>query len=506
MMNYHSDLSGLMEHIGAELVNQGSDSPINCTGLTEDSRKVKEGELFIARPGLDSDGRRYVHQAVAKGASAVLVEAQHLEQFVQTSETEVPVYKVKNLASLLGTLADKYYGSPSKELTIVGVTGTNGKTSCSQISGRILAQLGYSAAIMGTMGNGIVDQLDETSNTTMDAITVHRYLAQFRDDGVQFVIMEVSSHALVQGRVSKVRFDAAVLTNLSRDHLDYHGDMSSYAAAKKQLFLWPDLKSVIVNSDDSVGSDILSDNQVTAQKYSYSITAINAGADDHSVYTEAVDFKDEGIFADLRTPWGNADLKTSLIGQFNLSNCLAVVTLLGALGIELDNVIDGVARLKPVEGRMECFGGQNKPMAVVDYAHTPDALKHALRALRPHTNHRLWCVFGCGGDRDRGKRPQMAAIAEEYADYIVLTSDNPRSEDVTDIINEMRAGLQNPTACIVEPDRKLAIESVMNKSVIGDVVLLAGKGHEQYQHVGMEKLPHSDIEIVTNALEKGNWS
>jgi UDP-N-acetylmuramoyl-L-alanyl-D-glutamate--2,6-diaminopimelate ligase len=263
---------------------------------------------------------------------------------------------------------------------------------------------------------------------------------------------------------------------------------------------------MVVNSDDSIGSEMLADKTMSAEKYSYSITAINATDNEHSVYTESVEFQDEGIACDVVSPWGPVRLRTTLIGQFNLSNCLAVFTLLGALGIDHDSAIDELAKLKPVAGRMECFGGQDKPMVVVDYAHTPDALKHALQALRPHTQHHLWVVFGCGGDRDRGKRPQMAAIAEEYADVVVLTSDNPRSETLIDIIDEMRQGLSDPTACTVELNRAHAIKVTMSRAVIGDVILVAGKGHEQYQQVGQEKLPHSDITCVVEGLEKGKWS
>ena len=505
MMTYSADLAQLMDSINAENVNTTAPGKVVIYGMTEDSRQIEKGDLFIARPGLESDGRRYIHQAVSKGASAVLVEAHEQEQFFQITSTDVPVYVVNNLHTELGKLADYFFNKPSAELTVVGITGTNGKTSCTQISARLLGALGYKVAIMGTMGNGPVDALEDTTNTTIDALSIHRYLAQFRDDDYDYVIMEVSSHALAQGRVNQVRFHAAIFTNLTRDHLDYHGDMGSYAEAKKVLFSWPELKLMVVNSDDSVGVEILEDAGLDAEKYSFSITAINARDAKQSVFTEAVEFGDEGIAADVNSPWGAFELKTSLIGQFNLSNCLAVFTLLGALKLDPEKVLSEIEVLQPVAGRMECFGGQEKPMAVIDYAHTPDALKHALKALRPHTQHDLWCVFGCGGDRDRGKRPQMSAIAEEFADHVVLTSDNPRRENVIDIIDEMRKGLSEPTACTVELDRKQAIQTSIRRAVIGDVVLVAGKGHEQYQQVANERLPHSDLDCVEESLQKGKW-
>ena len=505
-VQYSADLASLMAAIGADQHNQIDAGNQVCQGMNEDSRQINQGDLFIARPGLESDGRRYINQAITKGAIAVLTEEHELEHFVQATVETVPIFKVKNLANELGILADTFYQHPSSNLTVIGVTGTNGKTTCAQMTAHVLESLGYKVGVMGTMGNGRYGQLTPSPNTTLDALSVQQCIAQFRDDGMNYVVMEVSSHALVQGRVNEIAFDVAVFTNLSRDHLDYHGDMVSYANAKKLLFGWPGLRFAAVNSDDKVGLEILEQYQAAEGNYSFSITAINAQNPDTSVFTESVRFFDGGVSAELVTPWGVSELNTQLIGQFNLSNCLAVVTALGALGFELKQIIDGIAGLKPVAGRMECFGGESTPLVVVDYAHTPDALKHALSALRPHTQHRLWCIVGCGGDRDRGKRPEMAAIAQEHADYVVLTSDNPRSEDIMDIINEMREGLSSGSECIVEPDRKLAIQSTLNRAVIGDVVLVAGKGHEDYQQIGDEKRPHSDITAVQTVLKRGNWS
>ena len=503
---YQIDLMTLMDVIGAEQHNQCEFSGLVCKGIKEDSRDVVEGDLFIARPGLESDGRRYISQAINKGATAVLVEDFQIEQFVQASLESVPVFKVKNLAHELGLLADTFYQHPSSEITVIGVTGTNGKTTCAQMTAHVLESMGHATGVMGTMGNGRYGQLTPTPNTTLDAISVHECLAHFRDEGMRYAVMEVSSHALVQGRVNKVAYDVAGFTNLSRDHLDYHGDMVSYANAKKLLFKWPDLKFAAVNSDDAVGLEILNELSTDVTSYSFSITAINAQDPDSSIYTETVNFSDSGVGAELVTPWQEISLDTQLIGQFNLSNCLAVIAMLGALEFPLDAIVNGISSLKPVAGRMECFGGNESPLVVVDYAHTPDALKHALEALRPHTQHRLWCIVGCGGDRDRGKRPQMASIAEQFSDYVVLTSDNPRSEDIMDIINEMKQGLSPASDTVIEPDRKQAVEATINRAVIGDVVLVAGKGHEDYQLIGDEKVPYSDVTTVEQTLVRGKWS
>lgn len=502
---YIHDIEQLMQEVDAHQHNKIPLSVLTCSGLVEDSRIVSSGDLFIARPGLESDGRRYIHQATARGAVAVLCEATDMEHFVQIKTCPVAIYKVKNIAEKLGTLGDVFYQHPSRQLTIVGVTGTNGKTSCTQLIAKVAEALNRNVAVMGTLGNGQLGALDETGNTTTDALTVQRYLADFRDNNIELVCMEVSSHALKQGRVNAIDFDIAVFTNLSRDHLDYHGDMESYAKAKKILLAKEALKAVVINADDTTGAKLIADDDIQSQKYSFSITPVNARQPGNSVWTESVIFHDSGIEAEVATPWGSVEFNSTMIGQFNLSNCLAVITTMGVLGFSLKDITKKLQKVSFIKGRMERFGGGDKPLVIVDYAHTPDALNHVLQAIKPHTSHKLWAVFGCGGDRDRGKRAEMAAVAEELADHVVITSDNPRTEPVEGIISEMLKGLHRSSACEVEYDRKVAIRNCISKAVLGDVILVAGKGHEQYQIIGKEKLPHNDMEIVEQALNMGSW-
>ncbi|RLA02050.1 MAG: UDP-N-acetylmuramoyl-L-alanyl-D-glutamate--2,6-diaminopimelate ligase [Gammaproteobacteria bacterium] len=503
--DFQCEVTMLMAFVDANTDQPELAKGLNCTGITEDSRAVSKGDIFVARPGAESDGRRYIHQATARGAIAVLCESRDLEQFIQAEKCPVPVYQVENLAMRMGKLGDIFYQHPSNELSIIGVTGTNGKTSCSQLMARVADNLGHKAGIMGTLGNGPVDELIETGNTTTGALNIQADLADFKNKGIEVVCMEVSSHALAQGRVNGVKFKVALFTNLTRDHLDYHGNMQRYAKAKKLLLARKELESVVINADDTTGAGLIKDEDIKAKKYSFSITPINARDSDNSVWTESVTFHDFGIDAKVATPWGKMDFSTPMIGQFNLSNCLGVITTLGVMGFSVKDIGKELNTMAFVKGRMERFGGHDKPLVIVDYAHTEDALKHVLQALKPHTNHKLWCIFGCGGDRDKGKRPQMAAIAEEYTDHLILTSDNPRSERVDSIIQQMMKGLNHPTDCEVEFDRELAIRSSISRAVLGDVVLVAGKGHEQFQHIGKEKIPHSDVDTVKHALEMGSW-
>ncbi len=503
--DYQCDIEQLMDAIAAVQFNKTSLKAVTSTGLSEDSRKVKPGDIFIARPGLESDGRQFIYEAIAKGAVAILCEDSDIELFDQVKNCSVSIYSVNNIVYKLSELGAIFYKHPSEQLTIIGVTGTNGKTSCTQLIARIAENLNKKTAVMGTLGNGRIGKLISTDKTTVDAMAMQKSLANYQRNNFELISMEVSSHALNQGRVNNIDFDLALFTNLTHDHLDYHRDMQSYTNAKRKLLTKDTLSAVIINADDTTGDKLLNDNEIKVDKYSFSITPINAREPANSVWTESVVFHDTGINAELATPWGNVEFKTSMIGQFNLSNCLAVITTLGVMGYSLEDVVAQLADISFVKGRMERFGGKNKPLVMVDYAHTPDALKHVLQAIKPHTSHKLWTIFGCGGDRDRGKRPEMAAIVEEYADNMVITTDNPRTEPVEDIVTEMKKGLSRTSTCEVEYDREAAIRSTISKAVLGDVVLIAGKGHEQHQIIGKEKVPHSDVNIVEQALSQGSW-
>ena len=370
--------------------------------LTADSRKVDAETLFMAYPGERLDGRDFIAQAVAQGAAAVLWER---ESFAWNPSWQVPNAGVMGLRAHAGEVADAFYGQPSSKLWMVGVTGTNGKTSCSHWLSQAFTALGRKTAAVGTLGNGFPGALSEAVNTTPDPILLHSMLAEYLAQGAAGVAMEVSSHGLVQGRVNGVHFDVAVLTNLSRDHLDYHGDMAAYAAAKKQLFRWPGLGCAVLNADEAFGREIaeeLRDADVRVMTY---------GLQGGDVRGSGLVLDQNGMRMDVTTPMGQARLEVAVVGKFNASNLLAVLATLLASEVSLAEAVEVLNAVKPVAGRMQRLGGQGKPLVVVDYAHTPDALEKVLAALREQTGGKRVCVFGCGGDGDKGKRPLMGEAA-----------------------------------------------------------------------------------------------
>ena len=461
--------------------------------LTADSRQVRHGSLFLAYPGEHADGRHYIAQAVAQGAAAVLWEG---DAYDWNADWTLPNWPVRGLREQAGVVADEFYGQPSRQLWIIGVTGTNGKTSCSHWLAQTLTQLGRKTAAVGTLGNGFPGALSAAINTTPDPILLHGMLAEYLAQGAAGVAMEVSSHGLDQGRVNGVHFDVAVLTNLSRDHLDYHGDMAAYAKAKKQLFHWPELGCAVLNADDEFGMEVareLAQDSVRVLTY-----GLNAG----EVRGRHLMLAADGLTMEVETPWGSANLKAALLGRFNASNLLAVLATLLVSGVTLDEAVRVLGTVRPVAGRMQQLGGAGQPTVVVDYAHTPDALEKVLTALREQTSKRLICVFGCGGNRDKGKRPLMGGAVSRLADVVVVTSDNPRHEQPLDIIQDVIAGMDGNYH--VEPDRAAAIMQAISQAQAGDVVLLAGKGHEDYQDIDGVKLPFSDLDVARRALEA--WS
>ncbi len=467
---------------------------IAITGLALDSRRVQRGDLFLAYPGDSVDGRDFIAQAVASGAVAIAAEPGRQVQ------AAVPVIEVPGLRAQVSQIADRFYGSPSAALTVIGVTGTNGKTSVTQLIGQALRLAGRRCGVIGTLGASADGAIDTSGSlTTPDPVALQRQLAEWRDAGVDCVAMEVSSHGLDQGRVNGIRFRSAVLTNLSRDHLDYHGDMASYGAAKAKLFELPGLEFAVLNLDDAFGRELQQKLQGHLPALGYSLQRAA------SLFVQRDHYRSDGVDADVVTPWGRLQLHSRLLGDFNLSNLLAVVAVLGQLGLD-HRALERIApQLRPIPGRMERVvvdgaGGDSDIEVIVDYAHTPDALEHALRALRRHCAHQLWAVFGCGGDRDRGKRPLMGAVAEQLADHVVITSDNPRSETPQQIIDDIAAGLSRPA--LIEADRARAIALAVDRARAGDLLLLAGKGHEDYQQTGTEKLPFSDIDCARAALAR----
>ena len=465
---------------------------IAVNDLQLDSRNIARGDLFLACKGAAQDGRQFIQQAIQAGACAVLAEQG--DSWQSNTEIEsVPVITVAQLSQQLSEIAGRFYQHPSSALPLIGITGSNGKTSCAHLINQLLAGLGDSCATIGTLGAGVNGELAAGINTTPDALSIQRLLAQWRDQSVDQVAMEVSSHGLVQGRVAALNFELALFTNLSRDHLDYHGSMQAYGAAKAQLFQMPRLRHAVLNADDDYSLQLQNHiaNDVNVLRFSLQ----KSSAD---IWLDGIRYHNHGVNAQLHSPWGDYAIAIPLLGEFNLSNVVAVISCLGVLGYPLEKIVSLLPSLKTVSGRMDKLPGDSDISVVIDYAHTPDALEKALTALRQHTAGELWCVFGCGGDRDRGKRPQMGAAAQQLADHVVVTSDNPRSEKPGTIIDEIIAALDKPF--LIEEDRARAIAAVIANAKAGDTVLLAGKGHEQYQLVGEKRLPFSDYHQARLAL------
>ncbi len=464
-------------------------------GLALDSRRVREGDAFFALQGGSKHGIEFAPAAIERGAAVILAEASGKSR-IPNPESQIPAFWIDNLHDQVGEIAARFFDRPSQSLRVIGVTGTNGKTSIVQLLAAALQGLGARAATIGTLGAGLVGAIRGGERTTPDAISVQALLAEFRDDGASHVAMEVSSHAVAQGRVNAVTFDVAAFTNLTRDHLDYHGTMEAYGAAKAKLFAWPNLRAAVINIDDAFGRRLAADLPERVQSLRYGVD--NAAAD---IVATNVRTSGDGLNFHLRTPWGEGDIATSLLGRFNVANLLAVAGCLGALGYGFAQIRDALASAQPVVGRMNRLGGGTAPLVVVDYAHTPDALEQALTNLRAHCEGRLICVFGAGGERDQGKRPQMAAIAERLADRVIVTDDNPRNEDGDAIVAQIVAGFLHRGAVTVQRDRAQAITLALREAKASDVVLIAGKGHEPYQEIGGIKHPFDDLAVARRALE-----
>lgn len=463
---------------------------VPVTGLSLDSRRLRPGDVFLAVRGHHVDGRDFIDAAVSRGAAAVIAEAP-----CDASRWRLPVIVVDGLPRRVSEIAGRFYGHPSRDLTVIGVTGTNGKSSVTHYIAQMLEAMSQPCGVIGTLGAGRVDQLAGARNTTPDAVSAQATLAQWRDAGARWAAMEVSSHGLDQYRVAALRFSTAVFTNLTQDHLDYHGSMDAYGKAKARLFTMPGLRNAVLNADDDFADEL-------SRCIAPSVRVLRFGLDCEADITATdIVYSSAGITAQLRTPWGDLTLNTALAGAVNLKNVLAAVATLGAEGFTADQLQVALATLKPVPGRLEKLPPAGGIQVVVDYAHTPDALEQVLKSLRPHCDNKLWCVFGCGGDRDRGKRPQMATVAEALADIVVVTSDNPRSEAPDQIAQDIIAGLQRPPH-LLELDRETAIGRAIEGAETGDLVLIAGKGHETYQELQGQRLPFSDVQCARLALAR----
>ncbi|MGE5319742.1 MAG: UDP-N-acetylmuramoyl-L-alanyl-D-glutamate--2,6-diaminopimelate ligase [Hyphomicrobiaceae bacterium] len=461
--------------------------------LTSDSRKAGPGRVFVAYPGETRDGRDFIAQAVAQRVDGVLWEADHYQW---DPALAIPNAAVPGLKARIGEIAAHVYGEPSRALHMVGVTGTNGKTSVAHWVAQALSQLGRKTAVVGTVGNGFPGALTPALNTTPDAIELQQRLAAYRQQGAVACAMEVSSHGLAQGRANGIAFNVAVLTNLSRDHLDYHGSMENYADAKARLFSWPGLEWAVVNVDDEFGQRLESETR-PARVAGY-------GFQRGAVVGETLRLSQAGLHLRVHTDWGNAEFDAPLLGRFNAANLLAVLTTLLISNVPLADACQVLARVTPPPGRMQTLGGDGHPLVVIDYAHTPDALEKVLATLREIVDGgRLVCVFGCGGNRDKGKRPLMGRAAASGADEVWVTTDNPRNEAARHIIDDILAGISGTRrdSPHVEPDRARAIFEAIGGARQGDVVLVAGKGHEDYQEISGQRLPFSDVAVARKALE-----
>jgi UDP-N-acetylmuramoyl-L-alanyl-D-glutamate--2,6-diaminopimelate ligase len=497
-MNKHHPPTTNLTQLLSDFVTLPAELSLNITGLSCDSQSIQPGDLFICCFGPKAQHAEFMQTAIAKGAVAVLQDCTYTLNSIFSVKDAIPIINISDLRSKVGLIAASFFGQPSSHMKVLGITGTNGKTSCSQFIAQALEQAGQHCGIIGTIGSGFPGRLNTATLTTPDPVTLQQTLAQLQHQGANYIAMEVSSHSLDQNRIAGVHFDTAIFTNLTRDHLDYHGDMENYAQAKRKLFLQPDLKHIVINADDAFGQKLITEFAGQLPCYSYSITGNIQSK--NNILANEIKLNSQGFSAHVDTPWGQGILHSRLMGRFNLSNLLAVLAALGIMHIPLADILEYISTLTNVPGRMQTFGGGKLPLVVVDYAHTPDALQKALTALREHCHGKLWCVFGCGGDRDAGKRPIMGQMAERFSDQVIITDDNPRFESPQSIVENILAGLLCPWAVEVEHNRHAAIAHAIECAQPGDVVLIAGKGHETYQQIGEARIPFNDAQEVQAQL------
>jgi UDP-N-acetylmuramoyl-L-alanyl-D-glutamate--2,6-diaminopimelate ligase len=474
------------------------------SGLSLDSREVVSGGLWLALQGQSTHALEYLEEARRRGVRVVFAEpsAGWDHDRIGRLSGDVPVIAVPGLRRQAGEIAARFFGQAALALRVVGVTGTNGKTSVAHFLAQALSTR-VPTAVMGTVGNGFPGALDPASHTTMDPVSVHAMLGSWFAKGARAVAMEVSSHALDQERVAGVPFHTAVFTNLCREHQDYHADMQAYAKAKAKLFQGSGLALAVLNVDDPAGARLAAD----VRRRTFTV-AVGSGPGvtrfgDRFLQLQDVATRADGLRIRFDSSWGGGELQTHLLGRFNAENLALALAVLLAWEMPLDSALTALAQVTPVAGRMMTFVAPGRPRVVVDYAHTPDALEKVLGSLREHTEGRLICTFGCGGDRDRGKRPQMGDLAQRLADHVIVTNDNPRSEDPQQIVAEILAGMGERHNVHVEYDRAKAIRVGIAAAGADDLVLIAGKGHEDHQAIAGKRLPFSDIQQVRDALQGG---
>ncbi|MCC7092271.1 MAG: UDP-N-acetylmuramoyl-L-alanyl-D-glutamate--2,6-diaminopimelate ligase [Nitrosomonas sp.] len=493
-------------------IHQLDEMGVPITNLVTDSRQVRPGDTFLAYAGERADGRTFIPQAIKAGANAIVWDSQ---DFSWNPEWAVPDLPVTELKSKAGLIADHVYGHPSQDLWVVGVTGTNGKTSSCHWYAQAMANLSRKTAIIGTLGNGFVAELEASENTTPDATVLQRMLRRFKQRGAENAVMEVSSHGIAQGRVNGTVFSVAVLTNLSRDHLDYHQDMDAYAATKARLFFWPGLKYAVINMDDVLGVELsrqLAHKTTHIIGYGFNYPELGHAKRFRMVYGSNLQADLDGIEFDIEYEHEQEHIALNVLGKFNASNVLAVVASLLASGVGVSDAVKALGDIRTLPGRMEKYVAAGQPIIIVDYAHTPDALEKVLCTLRDTLRRsqqtttgsrrlRLYCVVGCGGDRDKGKRAMIGDVATRLADSVIFTSDNPRTEDPMQIIRDIVAGASGKNHQI-EVDRASAIYQAIDNARLGDVVLIAGKGHEKFQDIKGHKIPFSDADVVQQVLNE----
>lgn len=489
------------------LANISNQQDVEVTGISFDSRIVKPRNLFIAYN--DTGFMNYVKSAIEAGASAVVIE---LEKTPDIPKYSVPVIALPQLRVQAGLIAARYFGSPSHDMNVIGVTGTNGKTTVSYLIAQALDhERQGKSGLIGTLGYGPFDRLSKGPNTTPEPVALQDTLAGMREEGIDVIAMEVSSHGLDQYRVTGVEFDIAVFTNLSRDHLDYHQTMESYSQSKRRLFSDYLIKKAVINIDDAFGRELIEEFQHKIELVGYTL---NADDDDYdfpvvvgNIISNNAAGNVVGMTLEINSPFGNGSLISPLIGEFNASNLLASVATLCLSGIAFEDAVSTLSICTSVPGRMESFCREGRPLVIVDYAHTPDALAQVLHVLKSQSSGKLLCVFGCGGQRDQGKRAEMGKVAEVLADRIFLTNDNPRYEAAESIITDIVSGIKDHTRLTQEPDRRTAITLAIHSASDNDVVLIAGKGHEDYQEIAGVRTHFSDrsvVEEVLDKLENGN--